>query len=68
MITLEELQALVAGGWVRPDAGYHTVSVEGYGQCPEGAGTVGIPGWGDFVHYDCGDIQDYCNRAVICVD
>ncbi|MCB9551749.1 MAG: hypothetical protein H6705_07660 [Myxococcales bacterium] len=67
VITLAEFRAINAAGWRRPDANYHTVTVDQYGQCPEGIGNVGIPGWGDYNHWNCGDVQNYCNRAVICV-
>lgn len=67
VITLDEFRAIVAAGWMRPDAAYHTVSVDQYNQCNNDVGNVGIPGWGDFNHWNCGDDQNYCNRAVICV-
>ena len=65
-----EFTAIVAGGWVRPNASYHTVTVQGYDQCaadnPQAIGNVGIPGWGER-HWNCGDVHNYCNRAIICV-
>ncbi len=67
IITHAEFLAIVAGGWVRPNGSYHTVTVAEYAMCaPEGIGNIGIPGWGDR-HWNCGDVHDYCNRAIICV-
>lgn len=68
-ITFAEFQAIVAGGWVRPNGSYHTMAVAQYDQCPNdaGYGNVGIPGFGDFNLWACGENQNYCNRAMICV-
>jgi hypothetical protein len=43
VITFAEFQAIVAGGWVRPNANYHTIAVAEYAQCADGYGNVGIP-------------------------
>ncbi len=67
VITFAEFQAVVAAGWSRPSANYHTVTVDAYAQCDGDIGNCGIPGWGDFNHWNCGDDQDYCNRAIMCV-
>ncbi len=67
VITLDEFQAVVADGWVRPDDSYHTLSVTGIPQCPDGRGSVGIPGFGEFTLWQCGDDLAYCNRALMCV-
>ena len=67
VITLDEFRAVVAGGWERPNASFHTMSVDEYDQCQGDVGNVGIPGWRDFTHWNCGDEQNYCNRAVMCV-
>ncbi|MEZ4469583.1 MAG: hypothetical protein R3F60_02035 [bacterium] len=67
VITFAEFQAVVAAGWVRPDASYHTMAVTEYAQCDGGFGNVGIPGWGQFNLFQCGENVNYCNRAVMCV-
>jgi len=67
VITEAEFRRVAAAGWVRPDANYHTMHVTEYGECDGGSGTLGIPGWGEFNHWQCGDAQDYCRRAVMCV-
>jgi len=69
VITLAEFQSIVAQGWVRPDDGYHTIAVaEDFGNCPgDGYSNVGIPGWGEFGLFQCGEDANYCNRAIACV-
>ena len=69
VITLAEFQSIVAQGWVRPDDGYHTIAVaEDFGNCPgDGYSNVGIPGWGEFNLFQCGEDANYCNRAIACV-
>jgi hypothetical protein len=67
VITYQEFQAVARGGWMRPDDGYHTVTVDQYPDCGGGIGNTGIPGWGEFNLFNCGDDQNYCNRAVMCV-
>ncbi|MCK6573847.1 hypothetical protein L6V77_22440 [Myxococcota bacterium] len=67
VITFAEFQAIVAGGWVRPNANYHTIAVAEYAQCPDGYGNVGIPGFSNLDLWQCGENQDYCNRAMACV-
>jgi hypothetical protein len=69
VITLAEFQSIVAQGWVRPDDGYHTIAVaEDFGNCPgDGYSHVGIPGWGEFNLFQCGEDANYCNRAIACV-
>ena len=68
VITFAEFQAIVMAGWMRRDGNYHTVAVSEYNQCPgDGFGNVGIPGWGQFNLFQCGENVNYCNRAIICV-
>ncbi|MCB9544261.1 MAG: hypothetical protein H6706_00030 [Myxococcales bacterium] len=69
VITFAEFQAMVAGGWQRPNDNYHTLAVAEYDQCPDdmGYGNVGIPGFNDLQLWICGETQDYCNRAMACV-
>ena len=67
VITFDEFQRIAAAGWTRPNNNYHTLSVLQDPHCDFGSGTVGIPGWGNFTHYRCGDEQDYCHRAIMCV-
>lgn len=68
VITFAEFQAIVQAGWVRRDGNYHTVAVSEYAQCAgDGFGNVGIPGWGQFNLFQCGENVNYCNRAIICV-
>ena len=67
VITFDEFHRVVAAGWERPDNSFHTMSVIEYDECPDGAGSVGIPGWGNFSHFRCGDDLDYCHRAIMCV-
>ena len=67
VITYAEFQAVAGGGWVRPDGNYHTMSVDQYPDCGGGIGNTGVPGWGEFNLFNCGDDQNYCNRAVMCV-
>ena len=69
LITEAEFREVVAGGWVRPNSGYHTMAVSEYATCAAqgGFGALGVPGWGNFNHYQCGDVQNYCNRAAMCV-
>ena len=67
LIYFAEFQAVTNGGWRSPNGGYHTMSVDQYAQCGNGVGNVGIPGWGQLNHFNCGDNQGYCNRAVMCV-
>ncbi|MCA9547940.1 MAG: hypothetical protein KC613_26225, partial [Myxococcales bacterium] len=66
VITEAEFRAVIAAGWMRPDANYHTMTVAQYSGCAGDIGNMGIPGWGDR-HWNCGDVQDYCNRSVMCV-
>ncbi|MSP71021.1 MAG: hypothetical protein EXR76_02310 [Myxococcales bacterium] len=66
--TYAEFMALAGGGgWVRPDGNYHTVTVDQYPDCGGAIGNTGIPGWGQFNLFNCGDDANYCNRAVMCV-
>ncbi|MEZ4475747.1 MAG: hypothetical protein R3F60_34105, partial [bacterium] len=69
VITFAELQAMVAGGWQRPNANYHTMAVAEYDRCPDsmGYGNVGIPGFNDLQFWACGEAENYCNRAMACV-
>jgi hypothetical protein len=67
LITFAEFTTITRNGWSRPHGGYHTMSVDQYNQCGNGVGNVGVPGWGDLSHFNCGDDQGYCNRAVMCV-
>ena len=67
MITEAEFRRVVAAGWGRPDGDYHTLAVTEYGACGGGPGAIGIPGWNDFAHVECGDAPNLCNRAAMCV-
>jgi hypothetical protein len=67
VITFGELERITAAGWTRPDSSYHTLSVLQDPYCQHGPGSVGIPGYTDLEHYRCGDVLDYCNRAIMCV-
>lgn len=82
VITFAELETIIAAGWHPPhfdeaagwrpphydeNDSYDTVSVTEYDRCPDGDGTVGLPGWDSLSHQQCGDEQDVCNRSIICV-
>ncbi len=68
VITQAEFIRAIAAGWVRPNANYHTMSVEGLAQCAGGQGSVDVPGYGaPQTLYQCGDNLGYCNRAIMCV-
>ncbi len=67
LITEAEFRRVATNGWTRPNTNYHTMMVDEYGVCGGDAGSLGIPGWGDFNHFGCGDTQNYCNRAAMCV-
>jgi hypothetical protein len=67
LITYDEFVTITRSGWSRPNGDYHTESVDRYNVCGGGVGQVGVPGWGDLNHFNCGDVQGYCNRSVICV-
>ncbi|MEZ4464829.1 MAG: hypothetical protein R3F43_10090, partial [bacterium] len=57
VITFAEFQAMVAGGWQRPNANYHTMAVAEYDQCPgdNGFSDVRIPGFGNLDIWNCGE-------------
>ncbi len=62
-----EFVTVTRSGWSRPNGSYHTESVDRYNRCGNGVGNVGIPGWGNLNHFNCGDVQGYCNRSIMCV-
>jgi len=68
VLTFEQAQRLVAAGWRPLGPGYETITVSAYDRCPEGVGTVTLPGFGDepLAHVACGDVAAECPRAVVC--
>ncbi|MSP72487.1 MAG: hypothetical protein EXR76_09970 [Myxococcales bacterium] len=67
LITMAEFTTVTQSGWNRPDGNYHTEAVNVYAACGNGVGNVGIPGWGQLNHFNCGDNHGYCNRSIMCV-
>ena len=67
LITMAEFTTVTRSGWARPNGDYHTEAVNTYAACGNGVGNVGIPGWGDLNHFNCGDNHGYCNRSIMCV-
>ena len=67
LITFDQFRTVTQNGWRRPNGSYHTEAVNRYNRCGNGVGNVGIPGWGNLNHFNCGDNHNYCNRSIMCV-
>jgi hypothetical protein len=67
--TVAQLRPLFDAGW-DPGDDYHTIAAADFGECDGDTGNVVMPSWRagqGFDLWQCGDVAEYCNRAVVCL-